>query len=183
MSIIKKVLRRIKMTIADLSWKNREKYLRKNGGICGSNNHFNCSVSAFGTEPFLIEIGDNCTISSGVHLITHDGGMETLNNLNCFDGVRMDKMGRIIIGNNVYIGTNAIILPNVKIGDNAIIGAGAVVTKNVPSNMVCVGVPAKCIKTVHEYLNSVVNSKNIYPTAGLPMKQKKAFLIANVKKD
>lgn len=61
----------------------------------------------------------------------------------------------IVIGNNVYIGNNVIILPGVTIGNNVIIGAGAVVSKNIPSNSVAVGVPAKVIKTADEYFEKI----------------------------
>ena len=56
----------------------------------------------------------------------------------------------IIIGKDVWIGSNATIAPGVTIGDNAGIGAGAVVTKDIPENAVAVGVPAKVIKDVQE---------------------------------
>jgi maltose O-acetyltransferase len=52
----------------------------------------------------------------------------------------------VIIGNNVWIGTRAIIMPGVKIGNNSIIGAGAVVTKSFGPNSVIGGIPAKLIK-------------------------------------
>ena len=54
----------------------------------------------------------------------------------------------IHIGMNVWIGAHATILPGVNIGDGAIIGAGAVVNKDIPSNAVAVGVPAKVIKSI-----------------------------------
>lgn len=51
----------------------------------------------------------------------------------------------IIIGKNVWLGSNCVVLPEVNIGDNSIIGAGAIVTKNIPSNSIAVGNPAKVI--------------------------------------
>ena len=61
----------------------------------------------------------------------------------------------ITIGNNVYIGNDVIILPGVSIGDNVIIGAGAVVTKNIPSDSVAAGVPARVIKPIQEYFEKI----------------------------
>ena len=52
-------------------------------------------------------------------------------------------LGCIEIGNNVFIGANATILPNVKIGDNCIIGSGSIVTKNIENGSVVAGIPAK----------------------------------------
>jgi len=58
------------------------------------------------------------------------------------------KSGPIVIGKNVWIGANCVILPNVNIGDNVIIGAGSIVNKNVESNTIVAGVPAKFIKFI-----------------------------------
>lgn len=67
-------------------------------------------------------------------------------NVNPIDVLSIDKNKPIIIGNDVWIGANAVILPGVNIGNGAVIGAGAVVTKNVPDYAVVVGVPAKVLK-------------------------------------
>ena len=69
-----------------------------------------------------------------------------------------DYFGPISIGNNVFIGNNVIILPGVTVGDNVVIGAGAVVTKNIPSNSVCAGVPARVIKTIDEYADKLIKN-------------------------
>ena len=104
----------------------------------------------FGSEPYLITIGENVEITAGVVFITHDGAVWTLRN---FDEKYkdLDVFAPIKVGNNVFIGNNAIILPGVTIGDNVVIGAGAVVAKDIPSNSVATGVPAKVIKTLEEY--------------------------------
>lgn len=52
----------------------------------------------------------------------------------------------VIIGDDVEIGSNSVILPGVKIGNNSTIGAGAVVTENIPPNSIAVGIPAKVVK-------------------------------------
>ncbi|HWV25399.1 MAG TPA: DapH/DapD/GlmU-related protein [Thermomicrobiales bacterium] len=54
----------------------------------------------------------------------------------------------IVLGNDVWIGANATILPGVTIGDNAVVAAGAVVTKDVPENTIVAGVPAKVLKRI-----------------------------------
>jgi len=85
-----------------------------------------------------IIIGDNVWEGPGVKIISanHD-----------FEDLKKHIPGKpIVIGNNVWIGANAIILPEVTIGDNAIIGAGSVVTHDVEKNCVVVGNPAKIIK-------------------------------------
>lgn len=54
------------------------------------------------------------------------------------------------IGNNVWIGAGAIVLPGVKIGDNSVIGAGSVVTKDIPANVVAVGNPCRVLREINE---------------------------------
>ena len=54
------------------------------------------------------------------------------------------------IGNNVWIGSGALIMPSVKIGDNSVIGAGSVVTKDIPANVVAVGNPCKVLREINE---------------------------------
>jgi acetyltransferase-like isoleucine patch superfamily enzyme len=90
-----------------------------------------------------IIIGDNVQIAPGVQLISanHDPSN--------YDIQLNDTP--IIIGNNVWIGANSIILPGVKIGDNVIIGAGSIVTKSIKSNSIAVGNPCRIIKIKPSY--------------------------------
>ncbi|HFJ8812286.1 acyltransferase [Enterococcus faecium] len=128
---------------------------------------------SFGSEPYLIKLGKQVRITSGVRFITHDGGMWVIRNL----GLRpdADKMGTIEIGDNVMIGQNAIIMQNVKIGSNVVIGAGSVVSKDIPDNTVAAGVPAKVICTVQEYYNK--NKSRIYDTKQLSYAAKKEYFL------
>lgn len=57
----------------------------------------------------------------------------------------------VVIGNNVWIGAGAVILPGVHIGDNTVIGAGSVVTKDIPANVVAVGNPCKVLREIGEH--------------------------------
>lgn len=106
-------------------------------------------IKIFGNSPYLIKMGDHVEITQGVKLVTHDGGAWCLREKDEFKD--LDFFGPITIGNNVYIGINTIILPNTHIGNNVIIGAGAVVTKDIPDNSICAGVPARVLKTMDEY--------------------------------
>lgn len=119
----------------------------------------------FGSEPYLIEIGNNVRITSGVRITTHDGGMWVLRNLYPDDFSSADKFGRVKIGNNCHIGMNALIMPGVTIGDNCIVGSGAIVTHDIPSGSVVVGIPGRVIESIDEYMqknkDSIVSTKNL----------------------
>ncbi len=89
-----------------------------------------------------IEIGDGCLIGQQVVIATLNHDLNPAR--------RKDMLPeRVKIGDNVWVGAHATILPGVTVGDNAVIAAGAVVTKDVPANAVVGGVPAKIIKTVN----------------------------------
>ncbi len=62
-----------------------------------------------------------------------------------------DAFGKIVVGDYVYIGSNALIMPGVTIGNNVLVAAGSVVTKSVPSGMVVAGNPARIVCSVEEY--------------------------------
>jgi len=109
--------------------------------------HCRLLITRWGSEPFLISIGDNVTITAGTRLVTHDGSLWLISD----DAGRRFQYRRIIIGNNVFIGVNSIILPGVQIGDNVIVGAGAVVTKSIPSGKIVGGNPARIIGEFDAY--------------------------------
>lgn len=90
-------------------------------------------------------------ITDGCRFLTHDGG--TLIFRQYVRDLEITKP--IVIGDDVYIGNNVLILPGVKIGSKVVIGAGAVVTKDIPDNSVVVGVPARKIKTADEYFQKI----------------------------
>jgi acetyltransferase-like isoleucine patch superfamily enzyme len=109
---------------------------------------YGASPGMFGSEPWLISMGDNVHIAGGVSFVNHDGGVLILRHK--YPSLEITKP--IEIKDNVYIGMNSIIMPGVKIGNNVIIGAGSVVNKDIPDNSVFAGVPAKFIKSIDDYL-------------------------------
>lgn len=100
------------------------------------------------SRPELLEIGDYVFLHRGTIILTHDWASW------CFVNSHQDFIpshGKIKIGNNVWLGENVTILKNVTIGDNVIIGIGSIVTKDIPSNSIAVGSPAKVICTYDDY--------------------------------
>jgi acetyltransferase-like isoleucine patch superfamily enzyme len=138
----------LKQLIKNIFYKSSLDIFIAEGGIIGTG----CKVSPsvfFGSEPYLITIGNNVQITDGVRFLTHDGGLWTLRKTGLLENA--DYFGRIFVGDNCHIGWNTIIMPNVNIGKNCIIGCGAIVTKDIPDNSVAVGIPAHVIKTITEY--------------------------------
>lgn len=125
-------------------------FARKLGVSVGNDVRFiglNPNGEQFGSEPYLIEIGNNVTIAAKVLFVNHDGGLHVFRS----EHKNLNKYGRIKIGNNCFIGVRSIILPGVTIGHNCVIGAGSVVTKDVPSDSVAAGVPARVICSTQQY--------------------------------
>lgn len=129
----------------------------------------------WGSEPYLIEIGNNVRITKGVSFMTHDGGVWVIRNLQRKEKDKdIDVFGKIIVGNNVHIGWDAIIMPGVKIGNNCIIAAGAIVTKDVLDNSVVAGIPAKRIESIDEYYEKVI--KKCDYTKNMSFEEKEKYI-------
>ena len=156
----------------------RIKYLRKCGAKIGKNCHIG-SVGIFGSEPYLIEVGDNVYFSGRVNMYTHDGGTAMLYDMGITDK-KYDNFGKIKIGNNCFIGAESIILKNCTIGDNCIVGAGAVVSRSFPNNVVVAGVPARVVCTVEEYY---LKNRSMYDdTIGLNPYKKRQYIESQMDK-
>jgi maltose O-acetyltransferase len=105
----------------------------------GARTFVNFGLVALDVAP--IAIGDDCQIGPNVQLLTawHPTESEPRR-------AKLEAASPIAIGDNVWLGGGAIVLPGVTIGDNAVIGAGAVVTKDVPADVVAVGNPARVVR-------------------------------------
>lgn len=109
------------------------------------------------THCFLIEIGNNVTLSIRVTLMAHDASTKK--------SLGYTKIGKIHIGDNVFIGANATVLPGVCIGNNSVVGANSVVTKNVPENTVVSGNPARVVCSLSEFQEknrSIMNEAKVF---------------------
>lgn len=112
---------------------------------------------SFGSEPYLIDIGKNCRITNGVNFICHDGAWCVACGV---QGIPLSEsagkktiFGSIKVGDNSFLGINAIILPGTRIGKNSIVAAGAVVRGSFPDGSVIAGNPAKVIGEIQSYID------------------------------
>lgn len=117
--------------------------LKKDGLKVGRNFHMMDGCIIDPGHCWLISIGDNVGLAPRVHILAHDASTKMF--------LGYTKIGRVTIGNNVFIGAGTIVLPNTKIADNTIIGAGSVVTKDCQSG-VYAGNPAHYLCSMEEYL-------------------------------
>lgn len=150
MQIIKNIYRKVQKTYYTSSSGRYIKYLRKKGCIIGENCVFrNVKTARIDiTRPSLIEIGDNVDMNHNFQIMTHDWASGVFRNV--FHNI-WPSSGKVKIGSNIYFGTDVIVLKGVTIGDNCVIAAGSIITKDIPSNSVAAGMPAKVICTLEEY--------------------------------
>lgn len=157
------VSNKLKMWILDLM--GRRPYsvdrLRKAGAIIGENVYIGTRKIDL-SHCFLLQIGNSVTLSD-CRILLHDASTKMY--------LGYSKVGRVIIGNNVFIGADAVILPNIRIGDNVIVGAGTIVTKDIPDNSLVVGNPGRIIDTCEGYIKKMQkifdNSVYVYNTYSL----------------
>lgn len=154
----KKQLKRIRVFLIQDSVK-RTNYIVKNKIFKETGKNFFFQPRVIPSDPELIKFHDNVVVTSNVTFVTHDIFHLGLNNLD--KGQFYYNRGCIEVMDNVFIGCNTTILPNVKIGPNVVIGAGSVITKDVEPNTVVAGNPAKVIGTFDDYVNKRKKIENI----------------------
>lgn len=130
--------RTVKQHIKVFLFKNINKlnslYLRKIRGVeVGIGCNINRKAKIDGVNPKGVHLGNYVRVSQNALILAHDGYR---------DGAYIDTY----IGNHVNIGWGAVVNPGLKIGDHVIVGANSVVTKDIPSNCIVAGVPAKIVK-------------------------------------
>lgn len=148
--IINKFLSLLKRRLAKRNSKSFIKYLRNEGVLIGDNCVFRSpSTTRIDLQrPELISIGNNVDMNSYFQIMSHDWGSLVFR-AKYHDFI--NSTGSVTIGNNIYFGTNVIVLKGVTIGDNCIIGAGSIVTKSIPANSVATGVPCRVVSSIDDY--------------------------------
>ena len=127
----------------------RTRWYRRKGMSIGQNTRIYSRIAS--TEPYLLEFGDNVTVSEAVHFITHDNSITKM-----FLGERNEQLntfGRIRVGNGCFVGLGAIVLPGVELGEGVVVGAGSVVTRSfLDPGTIVAGNPARRVSNAPDYL-------------------------------
>lgn len=136
-------------------------YLKSEGAhIEGLPNYLSAKIWFDGTDYSLITLGEGCTISSNVRILTHDAAINTAAKEM---GIRFERpeirIKPVSIGRYSFIGTGSIIMPGADIGPGCIIGAGSVVRGKIPPLSIVVGSPGQIVGSVEEYV------AKLYPQA------------------
>lgn len=137
------------------------KFLNRNGmDISKLVNYIHSSVYFDGIDYSLIHIGDYSVISKNAIILVHDFSIRTgalASNISFQECSNWHLMKGVYIGNNVFIGMGAIILPGTHISNNVIIGAGSVVRGFIEENSIIIGNPAKKVTTLADWFKSKKN--------------------------
>jgi maltose O-acetyltransferase len=157
MNLIMKLLQKINGKYKRFYYKLKLTNLIANGLTLGKNVTIMPHVSIDPSYPYLISIGNNCSLSNGVVIIAHDAATFKFTN-------GYTRLGKVDIKDNCYIGTNVIILPGVTIGPNVLIAAGSVVNKNIPPNSCVAGVPARFYYKFDDFIKNRKEQIKLMPS-------------------
>lgn len=153
--MLKKFLLYIRKHIMDIDDRSQLEIGIENGLTIGKNCHIMDECILDPGHCWLIEIGDRVTLAPRVHILAHDASTKR--------PLGKTVLGKVKIGNDVFIGAGTIVLPHVVIGDKVIVGAGSVVSRDIPINSVAVGNPARVICTYDEYIAKRQNQMSESP--------------------
>lgn len=145
-----------------------KKYANHIGVVYGKN----CLIAtkSWGTEPYLIRIGNNVQVTKGVRFFTHGGGHVIRSQVADFD-----VFGKILVKDWAYIGSDSLIMPGVTIGEGSLVAAGSVVTKSVPDRVVVGGNPARVLCSIEDYIKK--NEPFNVHSYGYSPQKKKDYLL------
>jgi acetyltransferase-like isoleucine patch superfamily enzyme len=142
------------------------RYFRSQGADIGEDVEiYGANLFTFGSEPYLVSIGNQVTISHNVDFITHDGGVRVARHK--YPGAYL--YGRIHVADNCFLGARCILLPGARVGAGSVIGSGSIVTGEIPAGVVAVGAPARPIRPIADYIDEKrdlwIDTRDLAPAA------------------
>ena len=160
-------MRNIFKRIYERYFLSAEAYARRQGVNIGKE----CLIATrnWGTEPYLITIGNRVQVTSDVRFYTHGGSHVARRKYPKFD-----VFGKIKVEDGAYIGACSMIMPGVTIGEGAMVAAGSIVTRSVAPYTVVAGNPARLVCTVDEYIEK--NLKYNLNSKGMSAAEKRELL-------
>jgi maltose O-acetyltransferase len=129
--------------------------LKKNGMVIGKNFNMLDGVFIDYSHCWHISVGDDVTLGPNVHIFAHDASMKM--------HLNYARIGKVTIGDRVFVGAGSILLPGVSIGNDVVIGAGGVVSRDIPEGVVAAGNPAKVIASLSDFLTHKKAEMNSCP--------------------
>lgn len=132
--------------------------LLRNGLVVGKGFHMSDSVFIDASHCWHITIGDYVTLAPRVVILAHDASMRR--------HLNVTKIGKVTIGDKVFIGASSVILPGVSIGNNVIVGAGSIVSRDIPDGVVAAGNPVKILGTIQDFLDRKSDELSQFPLFG-----------------
>lgn len=144
---------------------NSIEFLRSRGVLIGENVNL-IDTTIDWSHGFLVSIGNRVTLT-GVRILAHDGSTQI--------PFGVSRVGKVTIGDDVFVGAGTIILPNVRIGSRVVVGAGSVVTKDIPDNSIAAGNPARVIGSYDDFLkkhSEQMKTRPVYHTLWFEKSQK-----------
>jgi maltose O-acetyltransferase len=155
---VKRLIKIIYRKLRDYLYGDPIEEMKKGGLRVGRNFNIQSGAIIDASHYWHISIGDDVTLAPRVLILAHDAS--TKRHLN------YTKIGKVRIGNKVFVGAGTIILPGVSIGDNVVIGAGSIVSRSIPSNTVAMGNPARVICSIDDFLAKHRKQMEVYPCFG-----------------
>lgn len=136
-------------------------YLRRWGNLHSMGRGVSIQRNVTITDPQYVALGNNVRLS-GCTLFGHDGSVNMVNEA---FGANLDRVGKVVLRDNVFIGHQAIVLCGVTIGPNCIVGAGAVVATDLAPNGVYAGNPARRVSDLDGHVSRLTSVNTRYPWA------------------
>jgi acetyltransferase-like isoleucine patch superfamily enzyme len=162
---------RLYLKLCDPNGLEYAKLLKSHSIFYAMGDHCSVNFDSEIADAKYVRLGNNVRLA-GCTIFAHDG---VINMLERAYGEKLDAVGKVDIGNNVFIGYRAIVMRGVRIGDNCVVAAGAVVTHDVPSGSVVGGVPAKLICTTSQLQKKLKMESTAYDWHSIIMKRVGGF--------